>query len=140
MQPRILFAFRAAMTLLTLVQLGVYQDLHLLFYRPVFQLGSPQHVLVHGVVPSQVQDSALLLAELCEVPISFMERLVKQDDYLIFPLWVLLTGLLLSKYSIPVQHRERVPQRFTGEFKVLPSFGPRNLNLGRDCLRAWGQL
>ena len=49
-------------TLLAHVQLGVYQDPQVLFYQPAFQLGSPQYVLVHGVVPPQVQELTFLLS------------------------------------------------------------------------------
>lgn len=40
--------------------------------RPLsaFQLGSSQQVLVHGIIPSQVQDFAIPTVELCEVPVS----------------------------------------------------------------------
>ena len=50
-------------TLLPHGQFGVYWDLQVPFCRAAFQLGSPQHVLVHGVVPSQMQDLALHLVE-----------------------------------------------------------------------------
>ncbi|KAK4818982.1 LOW QUALITY PROTEIN: hypothetical protein QYF61_022649 [Mycteria americana] len=38
--------------------------------QAAFQLSSPQNILVHGVVPPQVQDLALLLVEVHEVPVS----------------------------------------------------------------------
>ncbi|GAB0175715.1 cAMP-dependent protein kinase inhibitor alpha [Grus japonensis] len=44
------------------------QDPQVLFCQAAFQLGSPQHVLVPGVVPPQVQDFPLPFVELHEVP------------------------------------------------------------------------
>ena len=41
-----------------------------LFCKAVFQLASPQHILVHGLVPPQVQDFSILRAELDDVPFS----------------------------------------------------------------------
>ena len=44
-----------------------------------FQTVGRQHVLVHGVVPSQVQDFALALVELSEAPVSpFLQPLEKE--------------------------------------------------------------
>ncbi|KAK4832039.1 hypothetical protein QYF61_020554 [Mycteria americana] len=40
-----------------------------LFCQAAFQLAGPQHILVPGVVPSQVQDFALFLVELHEIPV-----------------------------------------------------------------------
>jgi len=40
------------------------------FWKAAFQLGEPQHILVPGADPPQVQDFALPLAELHEVPVS----------------------------------------------------------------------
>ena len=57
-------------TLMACVQPGAHQHPRVLFYKAAFQLGSPQHILVHGVVPPQVQDFALLLVEPHEVPVS----------------------------------------------------------------------
>ncbi|KAK4831783.1 hypothetical protein QYF61_019096, partial [Mycteria americana] len=45
-------------------------DPQFLFCKAAFQLCSPQHLRVHGVVPPQVQDFALPLVELHEVPAS----------------------------------------------------------------------
>jgi len=56
-------------TLLPPVQPGVHQDSHVLFSK-AFHLGDPQPVLMHGVVPPQVQHFDLLLVELHEVPVS----------------------------------------------------------------------
>jgi len=42
---------------------GVHQDPLVLSCQATFQLVSPQHVQMHGVLPPQVQDFALLLAE-----------------------------------------------------------------------------
>lgn len=53
--------------LLTHVQLGVYQDPKS-FSAVLFPTGYPQHVLVAGVVPPQVQDFALF--EFHKVPVS----------------------------------------------------------------------
>lgn len=39
------------------------------FCEAAFQLGGPQHILVLGVVLSQVKDFALLCVELQEVPV-----------------------------------------------------------------------
>lgn len=51
------------------VQLGVHQDPQVLFCRAAFQLVSPQHILVHGVVVLQVQEQDLaLLVELTVLP------------------------------------------------------------------------
>lgn len=44
----------------TRFQLGAYWDLQLLLCQAAFQCHSSQHVLVHGIFPSQLQDSALL--------------------------------------------------------------------------------
>ncbi|KAK4826730.1 hypothetical protein QYF61_010983 [Mycteria americana] len=57
-------------TLLVHVQLGVCHDPQVLLCRATFQLGVPQHILEHGIVPPQVQDFALSLDELHEVPVS----------------------------------------------------------------------
>jgi len=57
-------------TWLTHVQLGGHQDAQLLFCRAAFQQGGPRHALVPAVVPLQVQDSELALAELHEVLVS----------------------------------------------------------------------
>ena len=64
MQPRILVAFSVARALLAHVQPGVPQDPHVLFCQAGFQLGGPQHVLANGVVPAQVQGSAVPLVEI----------------------------------------------------------------------------
>lgn len=50
--------------ILTHVQLDVHQDPHLIYCQAAFQLVSPQHVLVHGVVPSRMQDLSRLFVEL----------------------------------------------------------------------------
>ncbi|KAK4832711.1 hypothetical protein QYF61_025172 [Mycteria americana] len=50
--------------------LGIEHDPQVLFCQAAFQLGGPQHVLVHGIVPLQVQDFALPLVEPQEVPVS----------------------------------------------------------------------
>ncbi|KAF1440525.1 Zinc finger RNA-binding protein, partial [Pygoscelis papua] len=56
-------------TLLAHVQLGVRQDPRVLFCQAAFQLGGCQHILVHGVVPRWLQNFALPLVELHEIPI-----------------------------------------------------------------------
>ncbi|KAK4828339.1 hypothetical protein QYF61_026000 [Mycteria americana] len=67
---------KAQGTLLAHVQLGVHQDPQVLVCQAAFQTDSPQSVLVHGVsspghgIPPQVQDFALPLVELHEVPVS----------------------------------------------------------------------
>jgi len=69
MQPRIPLALLCCKdTLLAPVQLGLHQAPHVLFCQAAFQLGDSQHTLVHGVVPDQVQDFALLV-ERNEVPV-----------------------------------------------------------------------
>lgn len=57
-------------TLLACFPFGVHQDTQILFCKALFQLASPQHILVHGLVPPQVQDFSILLAELDDVPFS----------------------------------------------------------------------
>ncbi|KAK4830289.1 hypothetical protein QYF61_009492 [Mycteria americana] len=57
-------------TSLAHVQPGVHHDPQVLFCQTAFQLVCPQHVLVPGVVPSQVQDFALALVELHGAPAS----------------------------------------------------------------------
>ncbi|KAK4832340.1 hypothetical protein QYF61_021869 [Mycteria americana] len=57
-------------TSLAHVQLGVHQDLQVLFCQAAFQLVSPQRVLVPWVVPRQVQNFALPFAELNDVPVN----------------------------------------------------------------------
>ena len=64
-------------TLLAHVQLGVHQDPHVLFCKAAFQPVGPQHVLVDGVVPPQVQDFALPLVEQHEAPVSPFLQLVQ---------------------------------------------------------------
>jgi len=56
MQPKMLLDFLAT---------GTHDPLFF-FCKSTFQLCGPQHVLMPGVVPPQVQDFALLLAELHE--------------------------------------------------------------------------
>ena len=51
-------------TLLACVQLGVHQNPQILLCKVAFQLGGLQLVLVHGAVPSQMQDFAFLCVEL----------------------------------------------------------------------------
>jgi len=51
-------------------QLVVHQDAQGVFCPNALHLVSPQHVWVAGVVPTQVQDLALPLVELFEVPIN----------------------------------------------------------------------
>jgi len=63
--------------LVTGVQFGVHQDPQGLFYQATFQLGGPRHALVHGVVPPLVQDSALPIVDLHQVPVSLVLRPVK---------------------------------------------------------------
>lgn len=53
----------------TRFQLGAYCDLQLLLCQAAFQCHSSQHVLVQGIFPSQLQDSALLF-KLHQVPVS----------------------------------------------------------------------
>ncbi|CAM9285466.1 unnamed protein product, partial [Bubo scandiacus] len=64
------------------VQLGVHQDTQGFFYQAAFHLSGPQHIVVCGVVPPQVQDYALLFLELHEVlVIPFMQPVeVPLDD------------------------------------------------------------
>ena len=57
-------------TLLAPSQRGAHQDLQGFFCQAPFQPGSPPHVLEPGVVPPQVQDFALPLAELAGAPAS----------------------------------------------------------------------
>lgn len=65
---------RRKVTVMAHVQLDVHMAPYVLFCQTAFQLRSPQYVLPSGVVPSQLQDSLLLLAELHEVPaISFLQ-------------------------------------------------------------------
>ena len=52
------------------VILGVHQDPQVLFCQVAFQLGGPQHILVHWVVLPHVEDFVLALVELQEVPVS----------------------------------------------------------------------
>lgn len=54
-------------TLLAYVQCGVHQ---VLLWEAVFHLGGTQHVLMYGVILSQVQSLSLFLVELHEVPLS----------------------------------------------------------------------
>ena len=64
MQPRIplaVFAARAPCWLM------FHQVPQVRFYQATFQLDSPQHKFMPGVVPPQVQDFVLLLPELYEV-------------------------------------------------------------------------
>lgn len=42
--------------LLAHIQFGVHRDLQVLFYKAIFQLDSPQHILMPEVVLPQVQD------------------------------------------------------------------------------------
>lgn len=56
-------------TLLAYVQPGVQQNHQILFCQAVFRLASFWNILVHGIVPSQMENSALHLGELHEVPI-----------------------------------------------------------------------
>ncbi|KAK4811113.1 LOW QUALITY PROTEIN: hypothetical protein QYF61_016399 [Mycteria americana] len=55
-------------TLLAHIQLSIHQDTQVFFCKAAFQLVGPQPVLVHGIIPPQVQDLALPLVELHEVP------------------------------------------------------------------------
>ena len=82
MQPRILLALLWGKgTLLPPVQPGVHQDPQVFFCQAAFQPGGPQHILVHGFVPPQVQDCALLFVELDEVPVSpFLQPVVVPLD------------------------------------------------------------
>jgi len=48
----------------------ITEDLHVLFCQTALQPGGSQHVLVPGVVPPLLQDFALSLLELHEVPVS----------------------------------------------------------------------
>jgi len=64
-------------TLLAYVQAGDYQDPQILSCLAAFQLGGPQHLLVHGFIHLQVQDFAVLLFELHEVPDSPFLQSVK---------------------------------------------------------------
>lgn len=50
--------------------LGVHQDPQRFFCRAACQPISPQHIVVSGAVPPQVQDFALPLAQLHEVQVS----------------------------------------------------------------------
>lgn len=59
------------------VQFGVHQHLQGLSCQADFWLCGPQHVVVHGVVPLQGQDFAVLLVELHEVPIGPFFQLEK---------------------------------------------------------------
>lgn len=52
------------------VQFDVQQDSQVLFCRAYFQLSTPQHVFVHGIVPPHVQDFALPIDELHKVLVS----------------------------------------------------------------------
>lgn len=63
-----LLAFFAAV--LAPGQLGVHQEPQILFCKAAFWTVDFQHVLVAGVIPQQVQDFALLIVELYEVPVS----------------------------------------------------------------------
>lgn len=54
------------------IQLGIHQDPQVLFCQAAFQLVAPQHILAHGIFPSQLQDLALLLVKLYEVPSSWI--------------------------------------------------------------------
>lgn len=57
-------------TILTSGQLGVHQRYQGVLSQAAFQLGSPQCILVHGVVPPSVQDFVLPLVKLQEVSVS----------------------------------------------------------------------
>ena len=63
--------------LLAHVRLAIHQNLQVLFYQPAFQLGCPQHMLVHGFVPLQVSDFTLSLVELYELPVISLLQPVK---------------------------------------------------------------
>lgn len=68
-------------TLLTYVQLGIHQDPQGLFLKAVFQLGGYQHILVHGVVPSQVQNFTLPFSKLHKGPVSPLSQPVKVPSW-----------------------------------------------------------
>lgn len=57
-------------TLLAHVLLDIHQYPQVHFNRAAFQLDGTQHILVHGVVPSPVQEFAFLHGDLHEVPVS----------------------------------------------------------------------
>jgi len=72
--------------LLAHVQLGVHQESQVLFSKAVFQPFGPQHVLVHGVIPPQVQGLAFPFADLQRTPVHpFLQ-----------PVWVPLNGSTTS--------------------------------------------
>ena len=65
MQPRMLLAFFAATAhLLARGQLADHQEPKALLCRAALQLFGPQCVLVHEVIPPQVQDFAFPFVEL----------------------------------------------------------------------------
>jgi len=66
MQPRIWLALWAASTLLGYVQLFIHQYPQVILGRTAFSPFIPHPVLISGVAPIHVQDSALGLVELHE--------------------------------------------------------------------------
>ena len=70
MQPKVLLVFFVACSHCWLMSNKVSTRTGQgLFCRVVYQLVSPQPILVLGVIPSQVQDSALPIVDLHEHPV-----------------------------------------------------------------------
>jgi len=73
--------------LLAPVQLGVHQDPLALFRQAAFQWDGSQHLLVHVIVHPWVQDFALLLVDLHEVPVDPFLQPVEVSLDSIMTLW-----------------------------------------------------
>lgn len=68
-------------TLLSHGQLGVYEEPQFLLCKTTIELASPQHVLVHEIVSSQVEDFALLPVEIHANSQEFINKFTSKTNH-----------------------------------------------------------